>query len=118
MYKILRVNLKDHQIKWEEVPEYLELFWERGLTAAVLLKEVQPTCEPLGKHNKLIFSAGPLAGSPVPCSARLSVGGKSPLTGGIKEANAGGNLGHKLGKLKLKGIVIEDKAGDGQLWVL
>ena len=118
MDKFLRVNLKKEEIRCQEAPGALEYFWGRGLIAAILTQEVEPTCEPLGCHNKLIFTRGPLAATAVPCSGRLSVGGKSPLTGGIKEANAGGDLGHCLGKLGIKAVILEDKVPHAELSTL
>jgi len=55
--------------------------------------------DPLGPENPLIFSAGALAGTNFSNANRLSVGCKSPLTGGIKEANAGGNFAFAMGQL-------------------
>ena len=48
--------------------------------------------DPLSPANPLIFSAGPFAGSNMSNANRISVGCKSPLTGGVKEANAGGTF--------------------------
>ncbi|MBS3970259.1 MAG: aldehyde ferredoxin oxidoreductase [Clostridia bacterium] len=118
MEKILKVDLKNKEIKWQEDFNEFKYYWGRGYIAAVLNHEVNPTCEPLGPYNKLIFARGPLAGTPVPCSGRLSIGGKSPLTGGIKEANAGGTMGHGLGKLGIKAIIIENSFYDNGLYGL
>jgi aldehyde:ferredoxin oxidoreductase len=49
-----------------------------------------------------------LSGTSAPSSGRLSIGGKSPLTGGIKEANVGGTAGHKLARLNLQAIMVWD----------
>jgi aldehyde:ferredoxin oxidoreductase len=46
------------------------------------------------------------------------VGAKSPLTAGIKEANVGGTAGHLLGRLGIKGIVIEGKPEKETLYVV
>jgi aldehyde:ferredoxin oxidoreductase len=54
--------------------------------------EVPPTCDPLGPENKLIFAPGLLSGTALVNTSRISVGAKSPLTGGIKESNAGGTV--------------------------
>jgi len=107
------------EAKWESVlPEY-ERFGGRALIAKILLTEVPPQCEPLGPDNKLIFAPGLLAGLPSLTSAgRLSVGGKSPLTHGIKEANAGGMAGDKLGHLGLKAIVVEGQPTEEGLYLL
>ncbi len=116
MSKILRVNLTENKITSEPVPEkYLKL-GGRALTAQVLTDEIDPACEPLGRHNKLVIATGLLSGSYLSSSSRLSIGGKSPLTGGIKEANAGGTAATALSKLGIKMIIIEgeSKAGYSQ----
>jgi aldehyde:ferredoxin oxidoreductase len=84
----------------------------RGLTSRIVKDEVEPTCHPLGKRNKLILAAGLLAGTPASSSGRLSIGGKSPLTGGIKEANAGGTTSGKLARLGLRAVIVEGKPAD------
>ena len=45
---------------------------------------------PLGPENVVVFAPRIIAGTSLPNSGRLSVGGKSPLTGMIKESNSGG----------------------------
>ncbi|MFZ6019811.1 MAG: aldehyde ferredoxin oxidoreductase C-terminal domain-containing protein, partial [Chloroflexota bacterium] len=57
--------------------------------------------------NKLVFSAGFVTGTSAPTAARISVGGKSPLTGGIKEANAGSSWGADLANMQIRGLIIE-----------
>ncbi len=96
----------------EEIPEIYQGLGGRGLTSHIIDKEVIPACDPLGAENKLVFSPGILGGTIVPCSGRLSVGAKSPLTKGIKEANAGGSMAQKLARLGIKALVIEDQAKD------
>jgi aldehyde:ferredoxin oxidoreductase len=53
-----------------------------------------------------------LTGTAAPTSGRLSVGAKSPLTGGIKEANAGGNPAQHLAKLGIRAIVVRGQPED------
>lgn len=65
-------------------------------------------CNPLGSENKLIVCNGPLAGAGVSSAGRLSIGAKSPLTGGIKESNAGGTAGEALAGLGLRAVIFED----------
>ena len=103
--KILRVNMNMLQVRWEPVPETYERLGGRALIAKLLLEEIPATCDALGSHNKLIFSPGLLGGAGVTTAGRLSVGAKSPLTGGTKEANAGGTAGDALGKLGIKAVV-------------
>lgn len=99
MSKILRVNMKDLTCKFEDVPEKYKLFGGRALTSSITCDEVPPTCHPLGPNNKIIIAPGIISGTNAPTSGRISVGGKSPLTGTIKEANSGGLASQKLGKL-------------------
>jgi aldehyde:ferredoxin oxidoreductase len=116
--KTLRVNVKNLQVTWEPVvPEY-ERLGGRALIAALLLGEVPPQCDPLGPYNKLILSPGLLGGTGLSSSGRLSVGGKSPLTGGAKEANCGGNAGSDLGRLGIRALVVEGQPEPESLYVL
>ncbi|MBN1630900.1 MAG: aldehyde ferredoxin oxidoreductase [Thermoleophilia bacterium] len=80
-----------------------------------LTEHVSPRIHPLSEDNVLIVSPGLFGGTSAPSSGRLSVGGKSPLTGGVKEANAGGPAGHKLGRLGVRSIVVHGKAADWQV---
>ena len=108
MGKILRVNMAELKITMEETPkEYFGLAG-RGLTSMIVSKEVSATCHPLGSKNKLVIAPGALTGTTAPNSGRFSIGFKSPLTGGIKESNAGGTSGFKLGRLGIDAIVIEE----------
>ena len=80
----------------------------RALTSAVVSKEVPPECHPLSSANKLVIAPGLLSGTAAAMSGRISVGCKSPLTGGIKEANAGGQPGQVLARLGYAAIILED----------
>ncbi|MHA1730156.1 MAG: aldehyde ferredoxin oxidoreductase C-terminal domain-containing protein [Promethearchaeota archaeon] len=106
--KIIRVNMNTLEISYEDYPEEYKNFGGRALTSAIVLKEVPPTCNPLGSHNKLVLAPGILTGTSAPTSGRLSVGAKSLLTGGIKEANVGTNFGQKLGRMQIAAIVVEE----------
>lgn len=112
MDKMLRVNMTDLSVKEEPFPEEWTYLGGRGLSAKILLQEVDPKCDPLGPENKVIFAPGVLSGSVAPTSGRMSVGAKSPLTGGIKEANSGGQAGQKLMRLGYRAIIVEGKAKD------
>jgi aldehyde:ferredoxin oxidoreductase len=88
----------------------------RGMTSAIVAKEVPPLCHPLGKDNKLVIAPGLLSGSHAAQSGRISVGCKSPLTGGIKEANSGGQGAQVIARLGYAAIVLEGKPGDDTLY--
>jgi aldehyde:ferredoxin oxidoreductase len=68
---------------------------------------VPPTCHALGTNNKLVFAPGLLSGTAAANSGRLSAGAKSPLTGTIKESNAGGTAAQMLARLGIKALIIE-----------
>ncbi len=114
--KILRVNMSELKTSIEKVPQEWMGLGGRGLTSTIVAQEVTPTCDPLGHHNKLIFAPGLLSGTPAANSGRLSCGAKSPLTGTIKEANAGGTSAQMLGKLGIKAIIIEGKPVAEKTW--
>jgi len=61
-------------------------------------------------------AAGLLAGTAAPSSGRLSIGGKSPLTGGIKEANSGGQPSQVLARLGYAAVILEGKPKNGDLY--
>jgi aldehyde:ferredoxin oxidoreductase len=116
--RLLRVDMQHLRVSWEPVPSVYEHVGGRGLIARLLLQEVPPRCDPLGPHNKLIVAPGLLGGAGVTTAGRLSIGAKSPLTGGAKEANAGGTAGDALGRVEIKAIVFEGQPKKGDLWVL
>ena len=92
MDKILRINMNTQSgptIATESLGDYSGL-GGRAMTSSIVTKEVPANCHPLSKDNKLVIAPGILSGTAGAMTGRLSVGCKSPLTGGIKEANAGG----------------------------
>lgn len=118
MGKILRVNMSELKVSEEAIPPAYEGIGGRALTSTVVLAEVPPTCHPLGKENKLVIAPGLLGGTAAPVSGRLSVGAKSPLTGTIKESNAGGTAAHLLARLGITALIVEGKPREDQLYQL
>ncbi len=108
MNNILRINLRNKEIVYKKAPEEFLRTGGRGLIAKIMLNEVKPTCDPLGRENKLIIANGMLTGSNVSSASRISIGAKSPLTNGIKESNAGGITAMWLAQLGIKAVIIED----------
>jgi aldehyde:ferredoxin oxidoreductase len=115
MDKILRIDVGAQggpAFKDEPVGQYAGL-GGRALTSAIINNEVPADCHPLGPENKLVIAPGLLSGTAAATSGRLSVGCKSPLTGGIKEANSGGQGAQVLAKLGYAAIVLEgERQGD------
>ncbi len=107
MGTLLRINMTDRTYTLEELSEKYEFLAGRGLTSTIVHDEVDPLCHALGPNNKLILAPGMVTGTNAPTSARISVGAKSPLTGGIKEANAGSGFAPSLARMGIRAIVVE-----------
>ena len=117
-FRVLRANVETGEIRYEDVPESWQRYGGRALVARFLLDEVPPTCDPLGPENKLIWAPGLLVGHMLSSVDRISIGGKSPLTGGVKEANAGGRTGMQMAWMRLFAIIIEGDAPQDGSWRL
>lgn len=117
--KIMRINMSDLKATFEDVPKKWAKWGGRGMTSAIVFEEVPPTCHPLGPNNKVVIAPGWVTGTPAaPSSGRTSFGGKSPLTGTIKESNAGGLSGQKIAKLGLAAIILEGTPAKDQWYYL
>jgi len=118
MDKLLRINMSAEggpAVSAVPVGEYAGL-GGRALTSAVVSKEVPPLAHPLGEDNKLVIAPGMLSGTIAAMSGRCSVGGKSPLTGGIKESNSGGQASQVLARLGYAAIILEGKPKENDLY--
>jgi aldehyde:ferredoxin oxidoreductase len=104
--------MSSQTVSVDPFPEEWKLLGGRALSARILLEECDPSCDPLGPDNVLVMAPGVLSGTSAPTSGRISIGGKSPLTGGIKEANAGGNPGQDLMKLGYRAVVVKGQPAD------
>jgi aldehyde:ferredoxin oxidoreductase len=111
--------MTDRTAKFETVPDKYKLMGGRWLTSTMVSDEVDPLCHPLGPNNKVVFAPGIVTGTVAPSSARISVGGKSPLTGAIKESNSGARFSQQLARLGIKAIVVEGQAKEeNKFWLL
>ena len=106
---VWRVNLREQSLKRDPVPEGWDHLGGRGLSARILLDEVPATCEPLGRHSKLVLAPGLLVGHMLTSCDRISFGAKSPMTRGVKEANAGGSTGLHMTNMGMKALILEDQ---------
>src|ERR1017187_7465307 len=106
MRKYLHINLDDRSVRTEKFQGEAIVRAGRHFIAKTLLELGAAGVDPLSPDNPLIFSAGPFAGTNFSNANRLSVGCKSPLTGGIKEANSGGTFGFALGQLEISGFTL------------
>jgi aldehyde:ferredoxin oxidoreductase len=115
MRRYLDIDLERRTISGRELHGEEIVRAGRYLIAKTLLELGAATVDPLSPANPLIFSAGPFAGSSFSNANRTSVGCKSPLTGGIKEANGGGSFSYGLGQLKIAGFTLHGASPD---WVV
>ena len=115
MRKYLHITLGDRSIRTDELDGVDVIRVGRHFIAKTLLDLGAAKVDPLSPENPLIFSAGPFAGTNFSNANRISVGCKSPLTGGIKEANSGGTLGYALGQLEIAGLTLYGASRD---WIV
>jgi len=118
MDKIARINMGAEggpKVDVQGVGEYAGL-GGRAMTSSIVAGEVPPECHPLSADNKLVIAPGMLSGTVGAMSGRISVGCKSPLTGGIKEANSGGQPSQMLARLGYAAVVLEGKPADNSLY--
>ncbi len=115
--KFLKVDMSTKSVNVEDVPQEYMGLGGRGLTSIMINAEVPATCDPLGPENKLIVAPGVLSGTSLVNTSRVSIGAKSPLTGTIKESNAGGTVAAALGHLGITAIIFENQAPDGELYI-
>ncbi len=110
--RLIRVDMTQGTVSVEPFPSGWKLLGGRALSARILLEECDASCDPLGPDNILVLAPGTLAGTAAPTSGRISVGAKSPLTNGIKEANSGGNPGQDLNKLGYRVVIVKGQPAD------
>ncbi|WP_457577277.1 aldehyde ferredoxin oxidoreductase C-terminal domain-containing protein [Desulfomarina sp.] len=113
---MLRINTVTGESRKESFSGKEYLLGGRTLSSRLVSREIPPTCDPFGRKNTLFFCTGVLAGTTVSSSDRLSIGAKSPLTGGIKESNAGGIVGTRIARQGLRCIALEDAPGKESKW--
>ncbi|MFX1392806.1 MAG: aldehyde ferredoxin oxidoreductase C-terminal domain-containing protein [Promethearchaeota archaeon] len=115
--RLVRINLNAETIEFEDITRDSKYFLlgGRGLSSQIIHDETEPLCNPLGDKNKLIIASGLLTGSPFPNSGRSSVGAKSPLTNGIKEANVGGRPSIMLSSHNIRALILEGISNDLKL---
>jgi aldehyde:ferredoxin oxidoreductase len=116
MFSMLRIDTATGESRREGFDSKEYLLGGRTLSSRLVSREVPATCDPFGKQNKLFFCTGVLAGTTVSSSDRLSIGAKSPLTGGIKESNAGGIVGTRIAQQGLRCISLEGAPKKDSAW--
>src|ERR1051325_592078 len=115
MRTYLDIKLDDRTITKRELEGEAVVKAGRYWIAKTLLELGAATVDPLSPQNPLLFPGGPFAGTSFSNANRTSVGCKSPLTGGIKEANGGGSFSYGLGQQKIAGFTLH---GASPTWVV
>ena len=114
MSKYMHIDLSRQTVATEQVEGEDLVRGGRYRIAKTLLAGGIAKVDPLSPANPLMFSTGPFAGSGYTNANRLSVGCKSPLTGTIKESNAGGQAAQVLARLGYAALILEGKPqGEG-----
>ncbi len=116
--KILKIDLsrRETEIETMEDEVYRRGLGGKGLAARLLLRDNPPGVNPLGPENRLIFAAGPAAGSPVWGSCRHGVFTKSPQTGFFSESYAGGTAAEPMSAAGYDAVVISGASQD-PVWI-
>ena len=116
--KFLEINLTTGEINDYKIPDldYKLFLGGKALAAKILWDKLMPRVDPLGPHNIMVLSTGPLNGSSAPQSSRFNISTKSPLSLGITSSNSGGDFGTTLKKSGLDGIILKGKA-DIPTWI-
>ena len=110
--KFLHVDLTTGQWRVETPPDELFrlLVGGRALVAYLLLRDLPAGTPALDPANLLIFAPGILQGTNLPGAGRHGVGGKSPLTGALASAEAGGWWGHEFKRAGYDALIVHGRA--------
>jgi aldehyde:ferredoxin oxidoreductase len=117
---ILRVNLKSKKVTKEPLKEdqARKYLGGPGLATKILFDELKPGIDPLGPENKLILTAGVMAGTLCEGGGSWQAVTKSPLTGLWAAARSGGFFGPEMKYAGYDMIILEGRAEKPcYLWV-
>ncbi len=114
------INLTTGDIRTEQSPAETvrKYLGSRGYAAKILYDNVGVDVEPLSPENYLIFSTGPMTGTPWPTSARYTVTAKSPLTGAYGYANSSGFFGPELRRAGFDALVFTGKSESKKILIV
>ena len=112
--KVLDVDLSSGKVEELELDEdiYKQYVGGVGLAAKLIYDRGNLGAEPLDEDALLIFATGPMAGTGMYGTSRLSVGARSPLTGIWGQASCGGNFGPELKRCGYDAVIFKGKAAN------
>ena len=96
--RVLRIDLNAQKATVEPLRmDFAEKYvGSKGLAIRYMYEYLEPGIDPLGPDNKLFLTTGPMSGTPIPCSGKLSIAAKSPATGTMNDCSIGGHSGIRL----------------------
>jgi aldehyde:ferredoxin oxidoreductase len=118
--KILHVDLTTGALTVEEPPDafYRQYLGGQGIGTYYILKEMPAGADPLGPQNVLAITLSVVTGAPVSGQSRVMANAKSPLTGAIGDAQAGGFWPAEAKAAGFDAFIVKGKsAGPVYLWV-
>lgn len=109
---VLQVDLTNQIVRKEPLNEAFAMAYigGRGFSSRLQYDLNAPHVDPLSPDNVLIIAPGALTGTPAPSSGRFTIGGRSPLTGILGDANSGGFWGAVLKRAGYDMIVVRGQA--------
>ena len=111
--KILRVDLTKRTITEEVFTQenFVKYGGADGIASRILYNEVPPGIAALDPESRIVFSAGPLAGTGIQASCTHSIAAKSPLSGFTPYlAHSQGHLAIQLKFSGYDGVIVQGKA--------
>ncbi|WP_026477211.1 aldehyde ferredoxin oxidoreductase [Alkaliphilus transvaalensis] len=115
---ILRVNLTTGVISAEETSKYKNYIGGMGFGYRIMWDEVPVGTKPFDAENKVIFGAGPLTGTGMPCSGRTNITSLLPSNPYhlITDSHMGGHFSPAMKYAGWDAIIIEG-ASDKPVWL-
>ncbi len=110
--QILRIDLTTQQAYPEPLNEAdaLRFLGGRGLAAWWYYRLQNAATDPLSSDNVLIFSTGPLTGTPLPSTTKFGLSTRSPETGIYLCTNSSGHCGPRLKAAGCDAIIVQGRA--------
>ncbi len=110
--KILHVDLTRGTLQVEEPPEsfYRKYMGGSAMGVYYILREMPAGADPLGPENVLTLFTGVTTGAPISGQSRINANARSPISGGIGDAQGGGFFPAELKFAGFDGIVIKGRS--------
>jgi aldehyde:ferredoxin oxidoreductase len=118
--KILNIDLNTKTTKIEKtnLNDARDFIGAKGLGAKILMDRLPIKTDPLSLKNILMFTTGPITGTPAQTSGRGTVVTKSPQTGLFLDSHFGGFFAAELKKAGFDIIIVNGKSDEPVLLVI